>query len=125
MDEKREARVVGQERAVDLAAVQVDQVAVRVGDRIAVAGEALGARAELRRDVLVPEQGLEPAVTARLIRQHVCHRGGRRRGLPVLHRLGGGAEGVALRAVHRDADVIGGLRVLERVRVGEELLLLG
>ena len=41
---------------------------------------------------------------------------------PYLTALAVRAEGVALRAVHGEADVVGGLRVLERVRIGGELL---
>ena len=80
------------------------------------------ARAELRRDVPVAEQRLEPVVPARLVRQQVGHRGRRRVGLPELHALGVGAERVALGAVHADADVVRDLGVLERVRVGVQLL---
>ncbi len=82
--EPGEARVVGEERAVDLVAVLVDQVPGRVGDLEPVVGQVRRARAELRRDVPVPEQRLEAAVTARLVRQHVGHRGRRRGGLPEL-----------------------------------------
>ena len=111
-----------EERAVDLVAVLVDQVPGRVGDLDAVAGQVRGARAQLRRDVPVAHQRLEPAVTARLLRQRVGHRGRRRVGLAELHALGGGAERAALGAVHADADVVCGLRVLEPVGVGVQLL---
>ena len=81
--------------------------------------------AELRRHVPVAEQRLEPAVPARLVRQQVGHRGRRRVRLPELHALGVGAERVALGAVHADADVVRDLGVLERIRVGVELLVFG
>ena len=89
---------------------------------VAVAGEVRRARAELRCDVLVAEQRLEAVVAARLVRQQVGR--GRRlagRGLAELDRGGVRAERAALGAVHRDADVVGGLLVLEGVGVAVEL----
>ena len=118
--------MVGQERAVDLVAVLVDQVPGRVGDLDAVGvGLVVRARAELRRDVPVAVQRLEAAVPARLVRQHVGRRGRRWAGLVAPVPLGGGAEGIALGAVHGDAVVVRDLSVLEGVRVRVELRDLG
>ena len=124
--EAGESGVVGQERAVDLVAVQVDEVARGVGDLVAVPGQVGRARAELRGDVAVAEERLVAGVAARLGRQQIGDRGRRRRGLAVLDSLGAsGRTASALRAVHRDPDVVSGLGVLERVRIGGELLGLG
>src|SRR5262249_56563694 len=62
-------------------AVQVDEVAVRVGDPVTVTEEVHRAPAELRPDVPGAEQRLEPVIAARLGRQAVAARS-RRRGRP-------------------------------------------
>src|ERR1035438_9454680 len=114
--------MVGEVGAVDLVPVEVDQVAARVGHLVPVARQAGRARAQLGGDVPVPEQALESGVTAGLVRQDVGRRGVARAALPVLDALGVGAERVALCAVHREAYVVGGLRVLVGVGIRRELL---
>ncbi len=113
--------MVVEERAVDLVAVQVNEVARRVGHLEAVVDQVRRAGAQLRRDVPVAEEGLEAVVAARLVRQHVGRGRARRRGLAELDALGVAAERVALGAVHGHADVVGGLGVLEVVGVAVEL----
>src|ERR1022692_5286786 len=98
--------MAGQERAVDLVAVEVDKVAGGVGHLEAVPGEIRRPRAQLRRDVPVTEERLEAAIAAWLIGQRVGHGRRARRGLAELHSLGRRAESAALRAVHGDADVV-------------------
>src|SRR5262249_46985412 len=79
-----EAWDVVQEGAVDLAAVEVHQVAGGVGDLEPVVRQVRRARAELRGDVPVPEQALEVVVAAGLVGQQVGRGGGTGRGLAEL-----------------------------------------
>ena len=126
--EARRAR--RQEGAVDLVAVQVDQVARRVVHLIGVTvDDAVAARGrrplQLRLQVPVPEEPLEPAVAARLVGQRVRHRSARRARVAELRRRGARAERVALGAVDAEADVVRDLLILVRVRIGSQLLHLG
>ncbi len=114
--------MVGEERAVDRVPVLIDQVARGVGHLVAVPGHAGRARPELRRDVPVTEQALVAGVAARLAGQAVSHRGRARRGLPELDAPRRRAERACLGTVHRDADIVRGLRVFEGVGIGGELL---
>ncbi len=110
-----------QERAVDLIAVQVDQVASGIRHCESVMRNVGGAGPELRGDIAVPEQRLEAAVAARLIRQQVGDGGRARACLPELDCLRARAELAVRSAVHADAHVVGSLGVLEAVGVGGQL----
>src|SRR5438046_1762318 len=96
-------------------AVGVGEIAIHVGDRVAVVRHGRCAGTDLWRRVPGSEQTLEAVIAARLGRQAVGRRARRRRGLAELDGLGVGAYGVALGAVHRDTDVVRDLRVLEGV----------
>src|SRR5207249_6770061 len=118
--ETGEAGRVG-ERVDDRYAVDVGEPAGRVGDRITVARQRRRARTELRRGVPGAEQRLVAEVAAGFGGQRVGDRARRRGGLAELHRPRVRAQGVTAGAVHRHADVVRGLRVLERTRVRDEL----
>ncbi len=120
--EPGEARVVRQERSVELVAVLVDEVARGVGDLEAVVRHVGGSGSDLRRDVAVAEERVEAVVSARLVGQGIGDGRRRRAVLAELHALRRRADAAARRAVHRHADVVRGFRVLEGVGVGGELL---
>ncbi len=118
--------MVGEEGAVDLVPVQVDQVPGGVGHLVPVARDSWPCphRAAARRS------GARTAPGSRCSRRaRPAARRGPRWGsgvvCPNFTPGGVGAERVALGAVHRDAHVVGGLGVLEGVGVGGELLILG